>query len=85
VPAIALSIGYAGADNLLDRGGRVGVEIGQLMVVASALTALRTRSELSGRRIAFAGSLGRHRGGRVLVHPARLFSGPKGTPIHLVF
>jgi hypothetical protein len=41
-------------------GGRsfnVGVEIGQLMVVASALTALRTRSELLGWRIAFAGSL----------------------------
>jgi hypothetical protein len=35
----------------------VGVEIGQLMVVASALTALRTRSELLGWRIAFAGSL----------------------------
>src|SRR5207245_3765966 len=91
-PAIALSIGYVGADNLLVREGRdvrawiafafgfihgfgfasvlremdlparalgwslfsfnVGVEIGQLLVVvlvASALGALRARSEPAGR------------------------------------
>jgi hypothetical protein len=38
----------------------VGVEIGQLLVViavASALGALRARSELLGRRLAFAGSI----------------------------
>jgi hydrogenase/urease accessory protein HupE len=38
----------------------LGVEIGQLlvvMVVASALAALRSRSEAAGRRLAFAGSL----------------------------
>jgi hypothetical protein len=38
----------------------VGVEIGQLMVVvvvASALAALRSRSEVAGRRLAFAGSV----------------------------
>ena len=99
-PAIALSIVYMGADNLLIRGGRdvriwiasafglihgfgyatvlrdlslparalgwslasfnVGVEIGQLVVVvvvASALVALRSRSEILGRRLAFAGSV----------------------------
>jgi hydrogenase/urease accessory protein HupE len=99
-PAIALSIVYVGADNLLVRGGRdvrawialtfgfihgfgfasvlremdlpsralgwslfsfnLGVEIGQLLVVAvvaSALSALRSRSEVAGRRLAFAGSL----------------------------
>jgi HupE / UreJ protein len=99
-PAIALSIVYVGADNLLVKGGRdvrawiafafgfihgfgfayvlqemglptralgwslfsfnLGVEIGQLaivVVVASALTALRSRSEVAGRRLAFAGSL----------------------------
>jgi len=99
-PAIALSIVYVGADNLLVREGRdvrawiaftfgfihgfgfanvlremdlpsralgwslfsfnVGVEIGQLIVVitvASALTALRSRSEAAGRQLAFAGSL----------------------------
>lgn len=99
-PAIALSIVYVGADNLLVREGRdvrawiafafgfihgfgfanvlremelparalgwslfsfnVGVEIGQLLVVitvASALTALRARSEAAGQRLAFAGSL----------------------------
>jgi hydrogenase/urease accessory protein HupE len=99
-PAIALSIVYLGADNLLIRGGRdvriwiasafglihgfgyasvlrdlrlparalgwslvsfnVGVEIGQLLVVAvmaSALAALRSRNELLGRRLAFAGSV----------------------------
>jgi hydrogenase/urease accessory protein HupE len=99
-PAIALSIVYVGADNLLARGGRdmrvwiafafgfihgfgfanvlremdlpsralgwslfsfnVGVEIGQLLVVvtvASVLSALRSRSELIGRKVAFAGSL----------------------------
>src|SRR5205807_6682838 len=97
-PAIALSIVYVGADNLLVRGGRdvrawialtfgfihgfgfanvlremdlptralgwslfsfnVGVEIGQLFVVAavaSALAALRARNETAGRRLAFAG------------------------------
>jgi hydrogenase/urease accessory protein HupE len=99
-PAIALSIVYVGADNLMVRGGRdvrgwiafafgfihgfgfanvlremdlprralgwslfsfnVGVEIGQLFVVvavASALVALRTRNEVAGRRLAFAGSI----------------------------
>ena len=99
-PAIALSIVYVGADNLLVRGGRdvrawiafafgfihgfgfanvlremdlprralgwslfsfnVGVEIGQLLVVilvASALVALRSRSETAGRQLAFAGSI----------------------------
>ena len=99
-PAIALSIVYVGADNLLVRGGRdvrawialsfgfihgfgfanvlremdlparalgwslfsfnFGVEIGQLMVVvlvATAFAALRSRSEIAGRRLAFAGSL----------------------------
>jgi hydrogenase/urease accessory protein HupE len=38
----------------------IGVEIGQLVVViavASALSAIRARSELAGRRLAFAGSL----------------------------
>jgi hydrogenase/urease accessory protein HupE len=99
-PAIALSIVYVGADNLLVRGGRdvrawiaftfgfihgfgfanvlremdlparalgwslfsfnVGVEIGQLLVViavASALAALRSRSEVAGRQLAFLGSV----------------------------
>ncbi len=102
-PAIALSIVYVGADNLLvsaPRGGRdvrawiafafgfihgfgfanvlremdlparalgwslfsfnVGVEIGQLLVVvtvASALAALRSRSEAAGLQLAFAGSV----------------------------
>ena len=99
-PAIALSIVYVGADNLLIRDGRdvrawiafafgfihgfgfasvlremdlparalgwslfsfnVGVEIGQLLVVAvvaTALAALRARSEAAGRRIAYAGSI----------------------------
>ena len=99
-PAIALSIVYVGADNLLVRGGRdvrawialtfgfihgfgfasvlremdlprralgwslfsfnLGVEIGQLLVVvvvASALSALRSRSEATSRRLAVAGSL----------------------------
>jgi hydrogenase/urease accessory protein HupE len=99
-PAIALSIVYVGADNLLMRGGRdvrvwiasafglmhgfgyasalrglslparalgwslvsfnVGVEIGQLLVVvvvASALAALRSRSDILARRLAFAGSV----------------------------
>jgi hydrogenase/urease accessory protein HupE len=99
-PAIALSIVYVGADNLLVRNGRdvrawiafafgfihgfgfanvlremelpsralgwtlfsfnLGVEIGQLLVVvvvASALSALRSQSEALGRRLAFAGSL----------------------------
>jgi hydrogenase/urease accessory protein HupE len=99
-PAIALSIVYVGADNLLARGGRdmrpwialafglihgfgfanvlnemdlpqralawslfsfnFGVEIGQLIVVilvASALAVLRSRSEWAGRQVAFAGSI----------------------------
>ena len=99
-PAIALSIVYVGADNLLARGGRdvrawialafglvhgfgfasvlremelprralawslfsfnVGVEMGQLLVVlavATALAALRARSEQAGRRLAVAGSI----------------------------
>ena len=99
-PAIALSIVYVGADNLLVREGRdvrawiafgfgfihgfgfanvlremdlpsralgwslfsfnVGVEIGQLIVVvivASALSALRARNAAAGRRLAFAGSI----------------------------
>jgi len=99
-PAIALSIVYVGADNLLIKEGRdvrawiafafgfihgfgfaavlremdlpsralgwsvfsfnLGVEIGQLLVVAivaTALTLLRSRSESAGRRLAFAGSI----------------------------
>jgi hydrogenase/urease accessory protein HupE len=99
-PAIALSIVYVGADNLLIRGGRdvrpwiafafgfihgfgfanvlremdlparalgwslfsfnVGVEIGQLLVVAavaSAVAALRSRSEVASRQLAVAGSV----------------------------
>jgi hydrogenase/urease accessory protein HupE len=99
-PAIALSIVYVGADNLLAGGGRdvrawiafafgfihgfgfanvlremdlprralgwslfsfnVGVEIGQLLVVvavASALAAVRSRSEMAGRQVAVAGSI----------------------------
>jgi HupE / UreJ protein len=99
-PAIALSLVYVGADNLLIHGGRdvrawiaaafgvihglgyanvlrdvnlqptalrwslvafnAGAEAGQLLVVlvlASALAALRSRSEVAGRRLAFAGSL----------------------------
>jgi hydrogenase/urease accessory protein HupE len=99
-PAIALSIVYVGADNLLVREGRdvrawiafafgfihgfgfanvlremdlppralgwslfsfnVGVEVGQLLVVAvvaTALAALRSRNETAGRQLAFAGSL----------------------------
>lgn len=99
-PAIALSIVYVGADNLLIRDGRdvrawiafafgfihgfgfasvlremdlparalgwslfafnVGVEIGQLLVVglvATALAALRARSEAAGRRLAYGGSI----------------------------
>jgi hydrogenase/urease accessory protein HupE len=99
-PAIALSIVYVGADNLMVRDGRdmrawiafgfgfihgfgfanvlremdlpraairwslvsfnLGVEIGQLMVVvavATALSALRSRSEVAGRRLAFGGSI----------------------------
>ena len=99
-PAIALSIVYVGADNLLIRGGRdvrpwiafafgfihgfgfanvlremdlparalgwtlfsfnFGVEIGQLLVVvavASALAALRSRSETASRQLAIAGSV----------------------------
>jgi len=99
-PAIALSIVYVGADNLLVHGGRdvrawiafafgfvhgfgfagvlrdmdlpgralrwslfsfnLGVEIGQLCVViavAAALAWLHSRSEVAGRRVAFAGSI----------------------------
>ena len=99
-PAIALSIVFVGADNLVRGGGRdvrawialvfglvhgfgfanvlrefglptealgwslfsfnVGVEIGQLaivLVVASALAAIRQRSESIGNQVAYAGSL----------------------------
>jgi hydrogenase/urease accessory protein HupE len=99
-PAIALSIVYVGADNILAKGGRdvrvwiafafgfihgfgfanvlremelparalgwslfsfnFGVEIGQLIVVvlvASALGALKSRSEWAGRHLAMAGSV----------------------------
>jgi hydrogenase/urease accessory protein HupE len=99
-PAIALSIVYVGADNLLIRDGRdvrawiafafgfihgfgyasvlrdldlprralewsllafnVGLEAGQLLVVAvvaTAFAALRSRSEAAGRQLAFAGSI----------------------------
>ena len=99
-PAIALSIVYVGADNILAKGGRdvrgwiaftfgfihgfgfanvlremdlprralgwslfsfnVGVEIGQLLVVvlvATALVALKSRSQWAGRHLAFAGSI----------------------------
>jgi hydrogenase/urease accessory protein HupE len=99
-PAIALSIVYVGADNLLAQGGRdmrawialafgfihgfgfanvlremqlpsqalgwslfsfnLGVEIGQVFVVAavaSALSLLRSRNERAWRQLAFAGSL----------------------------
>jgi hydrogenase/urease accessory protein HupE len=99
-PAIALSIVYVGADNILAKGGRdvrgwiaftfgfihgfgfanvlremdlprralgwslfsfnIGVEVGQLFVVvlvATALVALKSRSEWAGRHLAFAGSL----------------------------
>jgi hypothetical protein len=38
----------------------LGVEIGQLVVVfavAAALTAVRSRSEIAGRQVAFAGSI----------------------------
>jgi hydrogenase/urease accessory protein HupE len=99
-PAIALSIVYLGADNLLIRDGRdvrawiafafgfihgfgyaavlrdmdlprralgwslfsfnLGLEIGQLLVVAVVATtfaALRARSETAGRQLAFAGSI----------------------------
>ena len=99
-PAIALSIVYVGADNLMVRGGRdvrgwiafafgfihgfgfanvlremdlprqalgwslfsfnLGVEIGQVVVVvivASALLALRARSEWASRRLAVIGSI----------------------------
>jgi hydrogenase/urease accessory protein HupE len=99
-PAIALSIVYVGADNLMVRGGRdmrgwiafgfglihgfgfanvlramdlpsralgwslfsfnLGVELGQLAVVAAlatAVAALRARSELAGRRVAVVGSI----------------------------
>jgi len=99
-PAIALSIVYVGADNLLIRDGRdvrawiafafgcihgfgyaavlremdlprralalslfsfnIGLEAGQLLVVAvvaTAFAALRSRSEAAGRQLAFAGSI----------------------------
>jgi hydrogenase/urease accessory protein HupE len=99
-PAIALSIVYVGADNLLVHGGRdmrawiafafglihgfgfanvlremdlpsralgwslfsfnLGVEVGQLLVVAvvaSAFAALRARSAAAGRRLVVAGSI----------------------------
>lgn len=100
-PAIALSIVYVGADNLMVRGGRdmrawiafgfgfihgfgfanvlremdlprlalgwslfsfnLGVEIGQMLVVvvaASLLAAVRSRSELAGRHLVRYGSIG---------------------------
>jgi hydrogenase/urease accessory protein HupE len=100
-PAIALSVVYVGADNLLVSGGgrdmrawiafafglihgfgfanvlremdlpsralgwtlfgfNLGVEIGQLfvvLVVASVLAWIRSRSEVAGRRLVFAGSI----------------------------
>jgi hydrogenase/urease accessory protein HupE len=99
-PAIALSIVYVGADNLMVRGGRdmrgwiafafgfihgfgfanvlrdmdlparalgwslfsfnLGVEVGQVLVVAvvaTLLAAIRARSEAMGRRLAIAGSV----------------------------
>lgn len=99
-PAIALSIVYVGADNLMVRNGRdmrawiafgfgfihgfgfanvlremdlprlalgwslfsfnLGVEIGQMLVVvvvATLLSLLRSRSEAAGRRVAFVGSI----------------------------
>jgi hydrogenase/urease accessory protein HupE len=99
-PAIALSIVYVGADNILAKGGRdvrgwiaftfgfihgfgfanvlremdlppralgwslfsfnIGVEIGQLFVVvlvATALVALKSRSEWAGKHLALAGSV----------------------------
>jgi hydrogenase/urease accessory protein HupE len=100
-PAIALSVVYVGADNLLVSGGgrdtrgwiafafglihgfgfanvlremdlpsralgwtlfgfNLGVEVGQLFVVvivASAFAWVRSRSEVAGRRLAFAGSI----------------------------
>jgi len=99
-PAIALSVVYVGADNLLMSGGRdvrawiafafgfihgfgfanvlrdmelpsralgwtlfgfnLGVEIGQLfvvLIVASGLAWIRSRSEIAGRQLAFAGSI----------------------------
>ncbi len=100
-PAIALSIVFVGADNLMKKDGRdirawiafgfgfihgfgfagvlremdlparalgwslfsfnVGVEVGQLLIVAVVATALglvRSRSEVFGRRLAVAGSVG---------------------------
>jgi hypothetical protein len=41
-------------------GFNIGVEIGQffvVVIVASALTLIRSRSEVAGRRLAFAGSI----------------------------
>ena len=117
-PAIALSIVYVGADNLLARGGRdmrawiafafgfihglgfanvlremdlparalgwslfsfnVGLEIGQLIVVAAVGVAAR-RGPIAQRERGPAGRVrrlaGRHGGRRVLVHPAGVFSG----------
>ena len=121
-PAIALSIVYVGADNLLVRGGRdvrawiafafgfihgfgfanvlremdlparalgwslfsfnVGVEIGQLLVViavASALGALRSRSELVGPAARVRRIDRRHRRRRVLVRPAGVLFWSSGT------
>ena len=56
----------------------LGVEIGQLLVVAvvaTALAALRSRSEAAGRQLAVRRIGRRHGGRRVLVHPAGLLSG----------
>jgi hypothetical protein len=53
----------------------VGVEIGQLavvLVVASALAAVRRRSERLGMRVAFAGSLVVIVAGTLLVRAARV-------------
>ena len=116
-PAIALSIVYVGADNLLARGGRdmrvwiacafgfihglafanvlrdmdlparalewsllsfnVGLQIGQLVVVAAVGVAAR-RGPIAQREREPAGGVcrlpGRHGGRRVLVHPAGVFS-----------
>ena len=55
----------------------LGVEIGQLLVVAvvaSALAALRSRSEAAGRQLAVRRIGRRHGGRRVLVHSAGLLS-----------
>ena len=57
-------VAVAIAGSMMRAGGlrmfNAGVEIGQLLVVsvvATALSALRQRSETAGRRVAFAGSV----------------------------